>query len=170
MVFKHYIEKPYKHLIIGNTEEAVNSVKETAKAQGIGSQLYHLNIPFAKVEDFDYEGIAKQVNEIKPDMIWVSLGAPKQERFMSKLLPRINSGVMFGIGAAVNYYIGTIESSKNPKLMWVKRIQSEPKKQLKRAVDTFFLFTSNARHEGREVPIIVDGGFLYVDTIVRKKI
>jgi len=133
VVFKYYIEKPYKHLIIGNTEEAVRRVKETAREKGIDCELYHLDVPFAKVEDFDYDGIAKQVNKITPDMIWVSLGAPKQERFMARLLPKINSGVMLGIGAAVNYYIGEIESAKNPKLMWVKRIQTEPKKQIIRA-------------------------------------
>ena len=133
IIFKHYIEQHYKHLIIGNTEDAVEKVRATAKENGIDCQLYHLDVPFAKVEDFDYAGIAEKVNEISPDMIWVSLGAPKQERFMARLLPGINSGVMFGIGAAVNYYIGEIEAAKNPKMMWLKRIQTEPKKQLKRA-------------------------------------
>ena len=132
-VFKHYIEKPYRHLIIGNTEEAVERVRTTAKEKGVKCDLHHVDVPFKKVEEFDYDGIAEQVNAIGADMIWVSLGAPKQERFMARLLPKIEHGVMFGVGAAVNYYIGEIESSKNPKLMWLKRIQTEPKKQIKRA-------------------------------------
>ncbi len=133
VVFKHYIEKPYKHMIIGNTSASVEKVRLTTKANGIDCDLHHVDLPFKKVDEFDYDGIAQQVNEIKPDMIWVSLGAPKQERFMNRLLPKIDMGVMFGIGAAVNYYIGEIESAKNPKLMWVKRIQTEPKKQISRA-------------------------------------
>ena len=133
IIFKHYIEQSYKHLIIGNTEEAVKKVRATAKEKGIDCDLHHVDVPFKKVEEFDYDGIAQQVNAIGADMIWVSLGAPKQERFMARLLPKIKSGVMFGIGAAVGYYIGDIESAKNPKLMWVKRILGEPKKQINRA-------------------------------------
>lgn len=133
IIFKHYIEQPYKHLIIGNTEEAVEKVRATAKEKGVECDLHHVDVPFKKVEEFDYDGIAQQVNAIGADMIWVSLGAPKQERFMARLLPKINRGVMFGIGAAVGYYIGDIVSAKNPKLMWVKRIQGEPQKQIKRA-------------------------------------
>lgn len=132
IVFRHYIEMPYKHLIVGNTEEAVEKVRATTKANGVDCNLHHVDLPFKKVEEFDYEDIARRVNEVEADMIWVSLGAPKQEKFMARLLPLINSGVMFGIGAAVNYYIGEIESAKNPKLMWVKRIQGEPKKQIGR--------------------------------------
>ena len=73
--------------------------------------LYH-PLPFVSVDEFDYELIAKKVNEEKPDIIWVSLGAPKQEIFMSKLLPFLQQGVMFGIGAAFNYYAGILNEPK----------------------------------------------------------
>ena len=93
-------------------------------------------MPFAKVEEFDYKGIAQKVNDVNPDIIWVSLGAPKQERFMSLLLPNINIGVMFGIGAAFNFYIGMIKQPSFRigafRFIWLDRIFREPKKQLKR--------------------------------------
>lgn len=38
-----------------------------------------LELPFRKVEEFDYEGIAKTIEADGADIIWVALGAPKQE-------------------------------------------------------------------------------------------
>ena len=58
------------------------------------------------VESFNYLEISKLINQNKPDIIWIGLGAPKQEVFMSKLLPHIDSGLMLGVGAAFNFYSG----------------------------------------------------------------
>jgi N-acetylglucosaminyldiphosphoundecaprenol N-acetyl-beta-D-mannosaminyltransferase len=85
---------------------------------------------------FDYEGIAKQINEINPDIVWVSLGAPKQETFISNIFPYVNQGVLFGIGAAFNFYTGDLHNNKKEigglRFIWLERIFKEPKKQLKR--------------------------------------
>ena len=61
------------------------------------------------VESFNYDLISQKINDTKPDFIWVGLGAPKQEIFMSKLEPFINKGLMIGVGAAFNFYNGTIK-------------------------------------------------------------
>ncbi len=65
-----------------------------------------LELPMTDVYSFDYQSIAKQINEDAPDLIWVSLGCPKQEQFMQRLLPYLNLGVMFGSGALFNFYCG----------------------------------------------------------------
>ena len=63
----------------------------------------------------------------------ISLGAPKQEIFMSKLLPHIESGIMFGIGAATNYFRDRdILNGSKVHLIWLYRLLTEPKKQFKR--------------------------------------
>lgn len=134
-VFEHYIECPYKQVLVGNTEEVANEIRKKIIEKGVSNELFHVDLPFCKVEYFDYSVIADQINNLNPDIIWVSLGAPKQEIFMSKILPLINRGVMFGIGAAFNYYIGALELPKNTKHIWVKRISNEPKKQLMRALN-----------------------------------
>ncbi len=137
-LFENFIGKSeYKQLLLGNTEEKFQMIVEELKRRGLSPEhISHLPVPFAKVEEFDYETIAKQVNEIDADLIWVSLGAPKQERFMTKLLPFIQRGVMFGIGAAFNFYIGEIVQPKLHfgafRFIWLDRIYREPRKQLKR--------------------------------------
>lgn len=135
-VFEYYIEKPYRHLLVGNTAEKVEQIKQKVKEKGIDVDLQHLDLPFMSVEQFDYYEIAKQINEKRPDIIWVSLGAPKQEFFIANLFPYVTQGVYFGIGAAFNFYIGDLHNSKKEiggvRLIWLERIFREPRKQLER--------------------------------------
>lgn len=63
-------------------------------------------LPFKKVDEFDYEGIAQMINEDNPDIIWGALGAPKQEMFMALLKPYLKRGIMFGYGAIFNFNAG----------------------------------------------------------------
>ena len=134
--FEYYIEKPYKHLLVGNTREKVEQIKEFVNQKGVDVDLQHLDVPFVPVDQFDYEGLAAQINEIKPDIVWVSLGAPKQETFISNIFPYVNQGVFFGIGAAFNFYTGDLHNNKKEigglRFIWLERIFKEPKKQLKR--------------------------------------
>lgn len=136
-VFEYYIEQPYRHLLIGNTKAKVEQIKTVVKSKGKEVDLQHLDVPFVAVEEFDYKEIAQLINEVKPDIIWVSLGAPKQERFISNIFPYVNQGVLFGIGAAFNFYIGDLHNNRNEigglRLIWLERIFKEPQKQLKRA-------------------------------------
>ena len=89
------------------------------------------------MDDFDYEDIARRVEASEADIIWVALGAPKQEIFMAKLKPYLRRGVMIAVGAAFKFYSGTDEK-RAPQWMvkahleWVYRILCSPKKQLKR--------------------------------------
>lgn len=137
-LFEYYIGKSeFKQLLLGNTEEKFQQIVEELKLRGLPSNhISYLPVPFAKVEEFDYETIANKVNETDADLVWVSLGAPKQERFMARLLPFINRGVMFGIGAAFNFYVGEIIQPKLHfgafRFIWLDRIYREPRKQLKR--------------------------------------
>ena len=150
-IFKEYIKKPFKQLLLGNTEETYRTiVNKLAENGGDPNNLKYLPVPFAQIEDFDYAKIGADINEIKPDIIWVSLGAPKQERFMYRLLPYLDSGVMFGIGAAFNYYAGLIKETKfeigSQRFIWLQRIFEEPKKQIRRCWN-FLLVIPRIRKE-----------------------
>lgn len=138
-IFTKYIESPYKQILLGSTDTIVEKIKMKLKLKGIeDDHIQHIPVPFLSVDSFNYSEIADEINKLNPDIIWVSLGAPKQEIFMSKILPFIDKGVMFGIGAAFNFYIGEINSPKahigTLKFIWISRLLKEPKKQLKRII------------------------------------
>lgn len=104
--FATYTKKTYKQVIIGNTEPIVQMVREKLRRKVLTiSTSPTCRCLFCKVEEFDYKGIAEELNREKYDIIWVSLGNPKQEIFMRNIEPLLKQGVMFGIGAALNFWM-----------------------------------------------------------------
>lgn len=141
--FKKFIYKKNKHLIIGNTEEVFKKIKTKVTAVQ-ETDLHYLPVPYKKVEEFNYNEIANYINTLSPDYIWVSLGAPKQELFMNFLEPELNRGLMLGVGAALNYFSGEIKDipkwTKKLHVIWMYRIFTEPKKQIRRMAKVFLEF------------------------------
>jgi N-acetylglucosaminyldiphosphoundecaprenol N-acetyl-beta-D-mannosaminyltransferase len=143
-IFTYYIKKNYKHLLLGSNNDIFNDIKCKLISNNINyDNIHFLPLPFKSVNDFDYFEIAHKVNEYKPDIIWVSLGAPKQEIFMSKLILLLNQGILFGIGAAFNFYTGKIKVPKlkiaNLNFTWLIRLFFEPKKQITRIIPYLLL-------------------------------
>ena len=136
-LFENFTKKLcYKQLIIGNTENIVQMVRDKIRTNGVtDNHIDHLQVPFCKVEEFDYIGIADKINVKEYDIIWVSLGNPKQEIFIRNIQPYLNKGVMFGIGAALNFWVGDLALPKfhiGPlRFIWLTRIFQDPKRQIK---------------------------------------
>lgn len=135
-IFKKLILENKRQVLLGGDEKITELVLRKLKQDKPNSEINIIPLPFQSVESFEYAQIAAEINSLEPDIIWVSLGAPKQERFMHNLLPHINQGVMFGIGAAFSFYVGQIKMPKvsigGLNLLWLSRIITEPRKQLKR--------------------------------------
>lgn len=140
-IFRHYVDNPsYRHYFLGNTPEILNGMKkELSRKNPALLSMQFIDLPFRKVKDFDYPNIAKDINNDNPDFIWVSLGAPKQEEFMSLLLPYLNRGIMVGVGAAFNFSSGGIGQVKRApqwmrklRLEWLYRAVEEPAKNVPR--------------------------------------
>jgi N-acetylglucosaminyldiphosphoundecaprenol N-acetyl-beta-D-mannosaminyltransferase len=145
-IFEDFIDSEFSQLFLGNAGEVLEKlkIKFIQKKIDLNNKFFY-PLPFNDVSKFDYLQIAKDINKLNPQIIWVSLGAPKQEIFMSKLLYYINSGVLFGIGAAVNFYINDGPIKRAPlwlrklHLEWLFRVCQEPKRIGKRAMGYFFL-------------------------------
>jgi len=139
MIFKDIIEsKQYRQFFMGTSTEVLTALKgNIAQMDPKIAEMTFYELPFCNVEDFDYPAIAEMVNRDNPDIIWVALGAPKQEIFMSKLNPYLKRGVQIAVGAAFKFYSG-LEEKRAPEWMrrmhleFVYRIFAEPKKQWRR--------------------------------------
>lgn len=139
-LFTNYVHMcRYKQFFLGNTREVLDGLRANlSKVDPAIASMPFEELPFGKVEDFDYKGIAEMINKEQPDIIWVSLGAPKQEEFMYRLLPYLDRGVMFGFGAIFNFNAGAGPVKRAPKLMlklkseWLYRAFEQPKKNIPR--------------------------------------
>ncbi len=130
--------RKYRMIFMGTSQSTLNGLKSNLKKENPDVEnMKFVELPYKSVEDFDYEGIAKEIEADGSDIIWIALGAPKQEIFMSKLKPHLKRGVMIAVGAAFKFYSGT-DTKRAPQWMirchweFVHRIFKEPKKQLRR--------------------------------------
>ena len=130
--------RKYRMFFMGTSQNILDGLKANlARENPDVAKMTFYELPFCKVDEFDYPAIAKMVETDKADIVWVALGAPKQEIFMNRLLPYLKRGVMIAVGAAFKFYSG-VNVSRAPQWMvrhhleFVHRIISEPRKQLKR--------------------------------------
>lgn len=138
-IFKDIVSsRKYRMIFMGTSQSILDALqKELMSMNPDVKDMKFVELPFRDVEEFDYSDIAKMIGDDGAKIIWVALGAPKQERFMNKLLPHLKSGVMLGVGAVFKFYSGQ-EESRCPEwiqkhhLEFVYRIYQDPKKQLKR--------------------------------------
>ncbi|MDQ3986527.1 MAG: WecB/TagA/CpsF family glycosyltransferase [Actinomycetota bacterium] len=76
------------------------------------------------------------INAAAPDVVWVGLGHPKQERWMHTHRDAINAPVLAGVGAAFDYLSGRKPEAprwlKRSGLQWVHRLVSEPRRLWRR--------------------------------------
>lgn len=128
----------YRMMFLGTSQETLDGLKVNLKKWNpdVATMTFY-ELPFKSVDEFDYSSIAELIEADGAEIIWIALGAPKQEIFMSKLKPYLHHGVMIAVGAAFKFYSGTVEK-RAPEWMikahleFVYRIFCDPKKQLKR--------------------------------------
>jgi len=88
--------------------------------------------PFRALTQAEESGLIARINECKPDMIWVGIGTPKQDKFMRRYMREFDTHVMFGVGAAFDFHTGRIrdcsEWVKRAGLQWVHRLVQDPKR------------------------------------------
>ena len=99
--------------------------------------------PFRPLTEEEDERELQKMNDAKADIIWIGLGAPKQERYMYEHRGKVN-GVMIGVGAGFDYYAGTIKRApmwmQKLSLEWLYRLMQDPKRLFRRYFATNFKF------------------------------
>lgn len=100
-----------KHFLLGDTEETEMKLKEKCEKE-YGTQIVGMySPPFAPLEEYDIQGIAKLINDSGANIVWTSLRAPKQDYLNAMLAPYVNDGVvLIGVGAAFRYKLGELKS------------------------------------------------------------
>lgn len=129
----------YRMAFLGTDTKTLETLREKVAATmnpDVKDMLMY-ELPFCHVDEFDYPAIAKMVEEDGADIIWVALGAPKQEIFMSRLNEHLSRGVQIAVGAVFKFYSGLAEKRapewmRKHRLEFLYRIYQDPKKQLKR--------------------------------------
>ena len=123
----------------GKNEEVLNTLKSKILEKHPNLKIVGSYCPpFRPLTEQENERVVNEINSLKPDFIWVGIGAPKQEKWIDQHMDYINSGVMIGVGAGFDFLSGNLK--KAPKwveklsLEWLYRFFKEPKRLFKRYV------------------------------------
>lgn len=131
-------QRKYRMIFMGTSTEILTALQSNlSKINPDVSSMKFIELPFKNVDAFDYPSIAKTIEKDGAEIIWIALGAPKQEFFMANLQSHLSHGVMIAVGAAFKFFSG-VDANRAPEWMvrnhleFVYRVFSEPKKQIKR--------------------------------------
>lgn len=133
-----------RHYFYGGKEETIKVLSEKLPAQYRDLVIAGMvSPPFRPLTAEEDAEAVRKINESEADIIWVGLGAPKQERWMYEHRDKV-CGVMIGVGAGFDYYAGTIRRAplwmQKMSLEWLYRLLQDPKRLLKRYLVTNFKF------------------------------
>jgi N-acetylglucosaminyldiphosphoundecaprenol N-acetyl-beta-D-mannosaminyltransferase len=135
---KKGIKNNISHYFYGNSEEVIDKlISELIKNHPNVNIAGFLCPPVGTAEELSSEYYQKIISDAKPDIVWVSLGFPKQENVIKNFSSskKINSNLV-GIGFAIEWVAGTKvkapEILANMGLEWVFRLMQEPKRLYKR--------------------------------------
>jgi len=92
--------------------------------------------PFRELSDAELDEVAARINAARPDVVWVGIGVPKQEKWMAAMRERLDAPVLVGVGAAFDFHAGLIPQApawmQRRGLEWLFRLLQEPRRLWKR--------------------------------------
>jgi N-acetylglucosaminyldiphosphoundecaprenol N-acetyl-beta-D-mannosaminyltransferase len=92
--------------------------------------------PFRPLTEDEDEQVISRINSTSPDIVWVGISTPKQERWMADHIDKLNASVLIGVGAAFDFLSGTKKQApkwiQKSGLEWLFRLISEPKRLWRR--------------------------------------
>lgn len=132
-------------LFLGSTEDTLKKIQERAGKEYPNVEVHVYSPPFKKeFSDEDNLSMIQHVNTIHPDVLYVGMTAPKQEKWAYQHFRNLNAGHVCCIGAVFDFYAGTVKRA--PKwiiklgLEWFYRLVKEPRRMWKRYMVGNFKF------------------------------
>lgn len=100
-----------KHYLLGDTQDILDRIQEKNNIEFRANIVGAEALPFADVEEFDYEGIAQRIRESRANIIWTAMRAPKQDEFNQRLSVILPNVVSLGVGRAFRLLVGEVKDA-----------------------------------------------------------
>lgn len=138
------VERKVKHYFYGSTEETLAGLERNLKKLIPDIQIAGMESPpFRPLTEGEDQAAIERIHQSGADVIWVGLGAPKQENWMAAHQGKIHA-LMFGVGAGFDFHAGTVKRApkwmRDHYLEWLYRLSQDPKRLWKRYVTTNIQF------------------------------
>ena len=149
--FDYGQEHNWKHFLYGGKDDdqthklSTEILKKYPNANIVGKY----SPPFRPLNDVEEDELINLIDKIRPDIIWVGLGLPKQENFINDLKEKLKARDIFipylvGVGAAFDYHSGEViwapDWIQKIGMEWLFRTFIQPKVRIKRYIWSFQIF------------------------------
>lgn len=131
-------EKRYSYFFLGSTEDNLEKIEKRMAVDYPNIKVAGMYSPPFKPEftEKDTNNMIQQINSVKPDVLWVGMTAPKQEKWVHQNRNKLDVCFIGPIGAVFDFYVGTVQRS-HPFFMkhgleWLPRLVQQPKRLWKR--------------------------------------
>lgn len=92
--------------------------------------------PFRPLTADEQDDVVRRIKAARPQLVWVGLSTPKQERWMAELRPRLSAPALLGVGAAFDIHAGLLPQAppwmQRRGLEWAYRVYREPQRLWRR--------------------------------------
>ncbi len=118
---------------LGASQSTLDAIKEKAAIDFPNVTVHSYSPPYKPVfSEAESKQMCEQVNAIKPDVLFVGMTAPKQEKWVHQFKNNLDANIICSIGAVFDFYAGNV---KRPSqfwislgLEWLPRLLKEPRR------------------------------------------
>ncbi len=126
-----------RHFFYGGAPGVPEELARRLQAEFTGLEVAGtLSPPFRPLTKSEVSEIVTRINHSGPDIVWVGLSTPKQERWIGAVRARLNARVVLSVGAAFDFHTGRVRQApvwmQARGLEWLFRLSQEPRRLWRR--------------------------------------
>ncbi len=134
-----------RHFLYGSSPEVLGRLRSELQAAFPGASICGvISPPFRELTNADLDDHCKTIRDAEAELVWVGLGAPKQEQWMARVQGRLPKQMLLGVGAAFDFHAGTAARApawmRRTGLEWLFRLTTNPRRLWRRYLVTNCLF------------------------------
>lgn len=135
------ITRGYRHYFYGGAPGVPEALAERLKSRFPGLEVVGTySPPFRPLTAEEDAAVVGRINAAGPDIVWIGLSTPKQERWMAEHVGRLNAAALIGVGAAFDFHAGVKRQAprwiQRSGLEWMFRAVQEPGRLIPRYLST----------------------------------
>jgi N-acetylglucosaminyldiphosphoundecaprenol N-acetyl-beta-D-mannosaminyltransferase len=131
------LEEGWRHAFYGSSEPVLGDLRRRLETRFPSLRVVGaIAPPYRELTEAEGRRHVEQLNAMEPDVVWIGLSTPKQERWMHRWRPELRASVLLGVGAAFDFHAGRITQA--PRLLqrhgleWAFRLAQEPRRLWRR--------------------------------------
>lgn len=130
-----------RHFLYGAGVGVVDELASNLRDRFPGIEIVGAHSPpYRELTEDEIDETVRMINSARPDVVWVGLSTPKQERWMSRFRPLLDAPVLIGVGAAFDMHAGRVPQApvwmRKSGLEWLFRLVAEPRRLWRRYLNS----------------------------------